>query len=60
VKRENHKNEYHKEYYFNKKLFDGVELVAKMERTRKKKSAGDYDEGRSFRLHGGKLTEYLK
>ena len=45
MKRENHKNEYHKDYYFNEKHFDSVDLVAKMECNNKKKAAGDDDEG---------------
>jgi hypothetical protein len=39
VTRVNHKDEYYKNYYFNKKLCTGVELVAKIERTSKKQAA---------------------
>ena len=45
MKRKNHKDEYYREYYLNKKLFNSVDLAAKMECNNKKKAAGDDDEG---------------
>jgi hypothetical protein len=39
VTRLNHKDEYYKDYYFNKKLCAGIELVAAIERTSKKNAA---------------------
>jgi hypothetical protein len=39
VTRLNHKDEYYRNYYFNKKLSSGIDLVAKIERTSKKQAA---------------------
>jgi hypothetical protein len=35
----NHKDEYYRDYYFNEKLSNGIELVAQIERVTKKQAA---------------------
>jgi hypothetical protein len=60
VARVNHKDEYYKNYYFNKTLCTGVELVAKIERTSKKQVAELLMKAGLSSYMGAKLTEYIK
>jgi hypothetical protein len=56
----NHKDEYYKAYWFNKKLCDGVELIAAIERITKKQAAELLMKAGLSSYMGGKLTEYIK
>jgi hypothetical protein len=60
VTRLNHKDEYYKDYYFNKKFCDGIELVAKIEQVTKKQAAELLMKAGLSSYMGGKLTEYIK
>ena len=60
VTRLNHKDEYYKDYYFNKKLCDGIELVAKIERTSKKQAAELLMKAGLSSYMGGKITKHIE
>jgi hypothetical protein len=60
VTRLNHEDEYYKAYWFNKKLCDGINLVAKIERVTKKQAAELLMKAGLSSYMGGKLTEYIK
>ena len=54
----NHKDEYYKAYWLNKKLCDGIELVAKIERTSKKRAAELLMKAGLSSYMAGKLAEH--
>jgi hypothetical protein len=56
----NHKDEYYKDYYFNKKLCDGIEWVAKFERTSKKKAAELLLMAGIEKYMGAKVAEHIE
>jgi hypothetical protein len=56
----NHKNEYFKNYFFNKKLCDGIKLVADIEHSSKKQTAELLMKAGLSSYMGAKLTEYIK
>ena len=56
----NHKDEYFKNYYFNKKLSDGIELVALIEHISKKQAAELLMKAGLSSYMGGKITEYIE
>ncbi len=56
----NHKDEYFKNYFFNKKLCDGIELVAKIEGSSKKDAAELLMKAGLSSYMGDKLTEFIK
>ena len=56
----NHKEDYFKQYYFNHKLCDGIELVAEIERITKKDAAELLMQAGFSSYMGGKITEYIK
>ncbi len=60
VTRLNHKDEYYKNYYFNKKLCDGIEIVAAEERTSKKLAAELLMKAGISSYMGRKITEYIQ
>jgi hypothetical protein len=53
----NHKDEYYNAYYFNKKLCDGVDLVAAIERTTKKQATDMLMRAGFSSYMGGKITQ---
>jgi hypothetical protein len=53
-------NEYHKHFYFTKPLCDGIELIAKIERTSKKDAAELLLKAGLSSYMGKKLAEYIK
>ena len=56
----NHKDEYYKNYYFNQKLSNGIELVAKIERTSKKQAAELLMRAGLSSYMDAKLTEHIE
>lgn len=60
VTRLNYKDEYYKNYYFNKKLCDGIELVGVIERTSKKRAAELLMKAGLSSYMGEKVTEYIE
>jgi hypothetical protein len=60
VTRLNHKDEYYKDYYFNKKLSDGIKLVADIEQCSKKRAAELLMKAGLSSYMGGKITEYIE
>jgi hypothetical protein len=56
----NHKDEYYKAYWFNKKLCDGVELIAAIEHTSKKQAAELLIKAGISSYMGEKITQYIK
>ena len=56
----NHKDEYYKAYWFNKKLCDGIEIVAAIERTSKKQAADILMRAGLSSYMGAKLTEFIE
>lgn len=60
VTRLNHKNEYHKNYYFPQNLCDGVELIAAIERITKKQAAEVLMKAGISSYIGDKLAQYIK
>ena len=60
VTRLNHKDEYYKDYYFNKKLCDGIRDSRYIERTSKKQAAELLMKAGLSSYMGGKLTEYIE
>ena len=51
-------NEYHKHFYFTKPLCDGIELIAKIERTSKKDAAELLMKAGLSSYMGSKIAEY--
>jgi hypothetical protein len=60
VTRLNHKDEYYKNYYFDKKICDSIEIVAAIERTSKKRAADLLMRAGLSKYMGAKLAEYIK
>jgi hypothetical protein len=56
----NHKDEYYKHYWFNKKLCDGITIVAAIERTNKKQAAELLMKAGLSSYMGAKVTEYIE
>ena len=56
----NHKNEYFKNYFFNKKLCDGIKLVADIEHSSKKAAAELLMKAGLSSYMGAKLTKYIE
>ncbi len=56
----NHKDEYYKAYWFNKKLCDGIEIVTAIKRTSKKQAAELLMKAGLSSYMRAKLTEYIK
>jgi hypothetical protein len=56
----NHRDEYYKAYWFNKKLCDGVELIAAIEHTSKKQAAELLMKAGLSSYMGPKLTKYIE
>jgi hypothetical protein len=52
-------NEYYKHFYFTKPLFDGIELIAKIERTSKKDAAELLMKAGISSYMGDKISEYI-
>ena len=59
VTRLNHKDEYYKNYYFAKNLCDGIEFIAKIERTSKKRTAELLMKAGLSSYMGDKISEYI-
>jgi hypothetical protein len=55
----NHKDEYFKDYWFNKKLCDGVEIIAAVERISKKDAAELLMKAGISSYMGDKISEYI-
>ena len=55
----NHKDEYFKNYYFNKKLCDGIKIVADIEDCSKKSAAELLMKAGLSSYMGQKLTDYI-
>jgi hypothetical protein len=60
VTRLNHRDEYYKNYYFNQKLCEGIEIVAAIERISKKQAADLLMRAGFSSYMGGKVTEYIE
>ena len=60
ITRLNRKDDYYKNYYFNKKLSDGIELVALIEHISKKQAAELLMKAGLSSYMGGKITEYIE
>jgi hypothetical protein len=56
----NHKDEYYRAYWFNKKIADGITIVAATERTSLKQAAELLMKAGPSSYMGAKLTEYIK
>ena len=56
----NHPNIYYKHVYFPKNLYEGIELIALMERTSKKEAAELLVKAGLSRYMGEKLAEHMK
>ena len=54
------KDEFFKNYFFNKKLCDGIKLVADIERSSKKNAAELLMKAVLSSYMGGKLTKYIE
>jgi len=59
VTRLNHKDEYYKNYYFPKNVCDGIEFIAKIERTSKKQAAELLMKAGLSSYMGDKLSKYI-
>ena len=53
-------DKYYRNVYFTKPLYDGIDLVAKIERTSKKDAAELLMKAGLSSYMGGKITEYLE
>jgi signal recognition particle GTPase len=60
VTRLNHKDEYYKDYYFNQKLSNSIELVAKIEQPSKKQAAELLMKADLSSYMGAKLTDNIQ
>lgn len=60
ITRENHRDDYFRNYYFNKELCDGIELIASIERMTKKDTAQMLIERGLSSYMGNQITEYVK
>jgi transposase len=60
VTRLNRKDDYYRDYYFKKKLSDGIELVAAIERTSKKRAAEMIMSAGFSSYMGEKITEHIR
>ena len=60
ITRLNRKDDYYKNYYFNKKLSDGIELVALIEHISKKQAAELLMKAGLSSYMGAKVTEYIE
>jgi hypothetical protein len=56
----NHKDEYYKNYYFNRKLCNGIRIVADIERTSKKQAAELLMRAGLSSYMDAKLTEHIE
>ena len=56
----NHKDEYYKAYWLNKKLCDGIELIAKIEHTSKKQAAELLMKAGLSSYMGAKITKHIE
>ena len=60
ITRLNRKDDYFRDYYFNKQLSDGIELVAAIEHTSKKLAAESLMRAGLSSYMGAKITEYIE
>ena len=60
VTRLNRKDDYYRDYYFNKQLSDGIDLVAAIELTSKKRAAELIMTAGFSSYMGQKITEYIQ